>query len=274
MKLNKSFTTVFDPALKEHGFKRKGVLYYRINGEILQGITIKLINPYHICVGFIPYWMYNILWNFHRGSSIDKCGWAEDNSYLFGDYYRQDDKSAPNKLNSYLDLVINKLIPLLDSISSIDDYLSVKEYYLDLGSRLTSPIIPQYALLQKALNDHSFAESDRILQKVIDYSIAREIKDDEESEEIYDILRERYDYGTLDTLPHLVKPYLQKVEELKQSEEEYATELKKLDRMMELHYAKYVAIREKEDFDAIEALYNENLAKMKDEIKIKLKIDL
>lgn len=41
------------------------------------------------------------------------------------------------------------------------------------------------------------------------------------------------------------------VEQLKQSEEEYAKELKKLDRMMKFHYAKYVAIREKEDFDAM-----------------------
>lgn len=273
MKLNKCFTTVFDSALKEHGFKRKGVLYYRINGEILQGITIKLINPYAICVGFVPYWMYNLPWDLHRGGSIDKCDWAEDFPYLFGEYYRQDDDKALEKMQSFLDPVINKLIPLLDKIISIDDYLSIKEYCLDPGSRLTRPIIPQYALLQKALNDHSFAESDRILQKVIDYSIAQEIED-EASEENYDILRERYYSGALDTLPHLVKPYLQMVEQLKQSEEEYAKELKKLDRMMEFHYAKYVAIREKEDFDAIEALYNENLAKMKEEIKIKLKIDL
>ena len=274
MKLNKCFTIVFDPALKEHGFKRKGVLYYRVNGDILQGITIKLTNPYAICVGFVPYWMYNLPWDLQRGGSIDECDWAEDFPYLSGDYYRQDDDKALEKMQSFLDPVINKLIPLLDKIISIDDYLSIKEYCLDPGSRLTRPIIPQYALLQKALNDHSFAESDRILQKVIDYSIAEGIQDNEESEEIYGILRERYEGGALDTLPHLLKPYLQKVEELKQSKEEYAAKLKKLDRMMEFHYAKYIEIREKEDFDAIKALYNENLAKMKEEIKIKLKMDL
>ena len=274
MKLNKCFTTVFDSTLKEHGFKRKGVLYYRINGEVLQGITIKMTNPYSICCAFLPYWMYDILWDFHRGFPIDKCEWAEALNYLSGEYYRQDDENAIEYMQSLLAPVRDSLIPLLDKISNIDDYLRVKEYYLDPGSRLTSPIIPQYALLQKALNDHSFAESDRIIQKVIDYSIAREIKDDKESEEIYDILRKRYDNGALDTLPHLVKPYLQKVQELKQSEEEYAKELKKLDRMMEFHYAKYIAIREKEDFDAIAVLYAENNEKMKKDIKEKLKIEL
>lgn len=273
MKLNKCFTTVFDSALKERGFKRKGVLYYRINGEILQGITIKLINPYHICVGYIPYWMYDIARHFSRGCPLERNYWAEEFDYLDGDYYRQDDDQALEKMQSLLDPVINKLIPLLDKISSQDDYLRAKEYYLDLGSRLARPIIPEYALLQKALNDRSFAESDRILQKAIDYCIARELSRYDTREE-RQILIKRYDDSELDTFPDALKPYLQMVERLKQSEEEYAKELKKLDRMMEVHYANYIAIREKEDFDAIEALYNENLAKMKEEIKIKLKIDL
>ena len=86
MKLNKCFTTVFDSALKERGFKRKGVLYYRINGEILQGITIKLINPYHICVGYIPYWMYDIARHFSRGCPLERNYWAEEFDYLDGDY--------------------------------------------------------------------------------------------------------------------------------------------------------------------------------------------
>ena len=176
-------------------------------------------------------------------------------------------------MQSLLDPVINKLIPLLDKISSQDDYLRAKEYYLDLGSRLARPIIPEYALLQKALNDRSFAESDRILQKAIDYCIAQELSLYDTREE-RQILIQRYRDSELDTFPDALKPYLQMVERLKQSEEEYAKELKKLDRMMEVHYANYIAIREKEDFDAIETLYNENLAKMKEEIKIKLKIDL
>ena len=198
---------------------------------------------------------------------------AEEFDYLDGDYYRQDDDQALEKMQSLLDPVINKLIPLLDKISSQDDYLRAKEYYLDLGSRLARPIIPEYALLQKALNDRSFAESDRILQKAIDYCIARELSRYDTREE-RQILIKRYDDSELDTFPDALKPYLQMVERLKQSEEEYAKELKKLDRMMEVHYANYIAIREKEDFDAIETLYNENLAKMKEEIKIKLKIDL
>ena len=94
MKLNKCFTTVFDSTLKSHGFKRKGVLYYRINGEVLQGITVKMTNPYSICCAFLPYWMYDILWDFHRGFPIDKCEWAEELNYLPGEYYRQDDENA------------------------------------------------------------------------------------------------------------------------------------------------------------------------------------
>ncbi len=274
MKLNKCFTTVFDSTLKEHGFKRKGVLYYRINGEVLQGITIKMTNPYSICCAFLPYWMYDILWNFHRGFPIDKCEWAEELNYLSGEYYRQDDENAIEYMQSLLAPVRDSLIPLLDKISSNDHYLRTKEYYLDPGSRLTSPIIPQYALMQKALEDHSFEESDRLLQKSKDYCIAFDLWDEEESEEESDFLRERYEGSYLDTLPHIIQPYLQKVEELKQSKEEYAAKLKGLDRMMEVHYKEYSAIREKEDFDAIAVLYAENNEKMKKDIKEKLKIEL
>ena len=274
MKLNKCFTTVFDSTLKEHGFKRKGVLYYRINGEVLQGITIKMTNPYSICCAFLPYWMYDILWNFHRGASIDKSLWAEAFDYLSGEYYRQDDENAIEYMQSLLAPVRDSLIPLLDKISSNDHYLRTKEYYLDPGSRLTSPIIPQYALMQKALEDHSFEESDRLLQKSKDYCIAFDLWDEEESEEESDFLRERYEGSYLDTLPHIIQPYLQKVEELKQSEDEYAAKLKGLDRMMEVHYKEYSAIREKEDFDAIAVLYAENNEKMKKDIKEKLKIEL
>lgn len=274
MKLNKCFTTVFDSTLKSHGFKRKGVLYYRINGEVLQGITVKMTNPYSICCAFLPYWMYDILWDFHRGFPIDKCEWAEELNYLPGEYYRQDDEKAIDYMQSLLAPVRDSLIPLLDKISSNDDYLRAKEYYLDPGSRLTSPIIPQYALMQKALEDHSFAESDRLLQKIVDYNLARNNWINNQTDEESKLLRDRYRSSSLDTLPQLILPYLKKVEELKQSEDEYAAKLKGLDRMMEVHYKEYSAIREKEDFDAIATLYAANNEKMKEEIKAKLKIEL
>ena len=274
MKLNKCFTTVFDSTLKSHGFKRKGVLYYRINGEVLQGITVKMTNPYSICCAFLPYWMYDILWDFHRGFPIDKCEWAEELNYLSGEYYRQDDENAIEYMQSLLAPVRDSLIPLLNKISSNDHYLRTKEYYLDPGSRLTSPIIPQYALMQKALEDHSFAESDRLLQKIVDYNLARNNWINNQTDEESKLLRDRYRSSSLDTLPQLILPYLKKVEEIKKYEEDYAIQFNKLDRMMEVHYKEYIAIREKEDFDAIATLYAANNEKMKEEIKAKLKIEL
>ena len=274
MKLNKCFTTVFDSALKEHGFKRKGVLYYRINGEILQGITIKTTNPYSICIGFIPYWMYDVYWNLHRGTSIDKSTWAEEIDCLSGNYYRQDDQNSVEYMQELSGRIEKDFIPLLNGIRTNDDYLRIKEYYLDPGARISSYIISQYALLQKALQEKSFEESDRLLQKIKDYSIAKDLLDEEDNEDNYELLSKRYYSSNLKTLPRLIKPYLDRVKELEHSGEEYDEMLGELNCMMELHYNKYIAIREKEDFDAIEALYNENLAKMKEEIKIKLKIDL
>ena len=55
MKLSKCFTTVFDGGMKAAGFSRKGVLYYRMKGTILQGVFLKATNPYSLCFAAFPY---------------------------------------------------------------------------------------------------------------------------------------------------------------------------------------------------------------------------
>lgn len=75
MRMNKCFTTVFDEPLKERGFKRKGILYYRMNGDILQGITILLTNPYELTFSYIPYWAYGT--DDRYKYSLSSSHWAE-----------------------------------------------------------------------------------------------------------------------------------------------------------------------------------------------------
>ena len=48
MKLSQCFIQTFQNILLSYGFKRKGVLFYRIHGDILQGIKLKQTNPYSI----------------------------------------------------------------------------------------------------------------------------------------------------------------------------------------------------------------------------------
>ena len=125
MTLNKCFTTVFDPAMKELGFLRKGVLYYRMNGEILQGIVCKTTNPFDVCYAYFPYWAYG----FRRERYDLKSGyWAEIGQDFTGGYCKKnDDEENLKKMQTCLQFVCDTIVPELNNISDTVQYLRVLE---------------------------------------------------------------------------------------------------------------------------------------------------
>lgn len=82
--INEIFYSIFDAPLKEHGFRRKDVLYYRLNGNILQGIVlVRLQSDYMIRYNMFPYWVYGSD-TFHREKTfarevkaLQTGAWAE-----------------------------------------------------------------------------------------------------------------------------------------------------------------------------------------------------
>ena len=124
MKMTKLFTTVFDEELKSHGFKRKAKLYYRINGDILQGVVIKTINPYTIHFYSAPYWMENIQ---SKSSPLHKGYWAENGLCISpgsGAYYREENEQLNfDYMNICLALAKDHIFPVLYKMNNIDSYI-------------------------------------------------------------------------------------------------------------------------------------------------------
>ncbi len=123
MKMSKLFTTIFDEELKSRGFKRKAKLYYRLNGDILQGVVIKAINPYSIHFYSAPYWMENIqveLFPLYKGY------WAENGVSIspWCAYYREENEQFNiDIMNICFTLAKNYVLPFLDQINDLDSYI-------------------------------------------------------------------------------------------------------------------------------------------------------
>lgn len=123
MKMTKLFTTVFDEELKARGFKRKARLYYRLNGDILQGIVIKPINPYSIHFYAAPYWMDDY---YFREFPIYQGYWAENGGGVDASfaYYREENEQFNlDIMNICFTLVKDYALPVLDRINNLDSYI-------------------------------------------------------------------------------------------------------------------------------------------------------
>ena len=124
MKMNKCFTSIFDPFMKQAGFARAGSLYYRMNGNLLQGVRLETTNPYHISFSSFPYWLYHKR-NIFPEPNIRKGGWTQTGGMILSmDTYYDINKPIQNDIimHKTLDLFQNTVIPYFDSICNEYDY--------------------------------------------------------------------------------------------------------------------------------------------------------
>lgn len=126
MKMTKLFITVFDEELRSRGFKRKAKLYYRLNGDILQGVVIKTINPYNIHFYSAPYWMENIQAEL---SPLHKGYWAESGFCIAPEvdaYYREENEQFNlDYMNACFTLAKEHILPVLDRMNDLDSYIEL-----------------------------------------------------------------------------------------------------------------------------------------------------
>lgn len=125
MKMSKLFTTVFNEELKTRGFKKKGKLYYRLNGDILQGVVIKPINPYCIHFYAAPYWIENIqveLSPLYKGYWAESRGWSLSPGIT--SYYREENEQLNSDyMNMCFSLAKEHILPVLDKVNSLDSFI-------------------------------------------------------------------------------------------------------------------------------------------------------
>ena len=124
MTLHKIYTTFFDEEMKSRGFKRKGKLYYRLCGEILQGVVLKAINPYTIHFFFTPYWMENII--METNPKLSKGYWAEQGLEVSpgsSSYFKPENVELNcDFMSACFDVAKKHILPVMDKVNSLEAY--------------------------------------------------------------------------------------------------------------------------------------------------------
>lgn len=128
----KLFTSVFDDEMKSRGFQRKGHLYYRLVGEIMQGVVLKATNPYMICYHAFPIWSLPAIRYPFEPFIENKGYWAEWGmsiwpEYLYGGYYRKERVELNLEVMEHcLQVTKDFFLPILDKVTDIDSYIQYR----------------------------------------------------------------------------------------------------------------------------------------------------
>jgi len=178
MNYRKCYAKQFDEPLKAHGFRRKGVVFYRLNNDILQSIALKNINPYFIHIGFYPYWMHNLIHD-PFAQRLDKHYWAEGGALRISGSYHTSEEEASAEMEICMQKICD-IIPYLDGICDEDSYLKAVMdwnalpplnengdiiFSMDFTGEIKGLLYPdQYSLLWKACREGSYAGAMEILR--------------------------------------------------------------------------------------------------------------
>ena len=133
MKMNQCFTSFFQQTMKEEGFKKVGLLYYRVQGVMLQGVLLKTCNPFQICFSNFPYWLYPKR-NFNVSSDFKKGCWTQGGGFMYGFYYNpQTPEENEHSMQETLCLFKDTVLPYFNSIKNEEEYfLSIMDRSPDL----------------------------------------------------------------------------------------------------------------------------------------------
>lgn len=121
MTLNKCFTDTFNEPLKQAGFAKTGLLYYRVHGSMLQGVFLNTCNPFQICFASFPYWIYDV--RKMSTPDIKKGWWTQLGGSMPGFYYNP---KTPEKNQEAMKNVLNwfthTVLVYLDGMRTERDY--------------------------------------------------------------------------------------------------------------------------------------------------------
>lgn len=156
--ISKIYTSIFDEPLSARGFKRNGVLYYRLNGNILQGITLVKTSPYKVRFNMFPYWAYDIR-TLGEPSVKSLClgGWAEGALKDFDGIYFKCEDPAP-AIQNLTDILNCFLKTEMETLEYVRDEMSYFSALFGAGKWFTIPqkVVLRIAYLQ---NDFAIAET-------------------------------------------------------------------------------------------------------------------
>ncbi len=179
MKINmidECFINIFDEEMTKCGFLRKGNVYYKLNGEILQGVSIKSNISIHVYFSFYPYWMHFMV-NNEKFSSFASNKWTFKYPIMPGTMEAPGYCDSEAVIRDQFEIFRQRVLPLLDIIHDNESFIRVHKMtshenellFYERDQKLVGfgPFIPEYSLLMKAWTEQSFDGAQKDMQDFI-----------------------------------------------------------------------------------------------------------
>ena len=258
MKLKKCFVEVFDAPLKEHGFKRKDALFYRMNGNVLQGIYLKSMyggREYEIYFSYFPYWVYNFVGSipvrFQNLVKISKGYWAENGCHIPAPSYdEENDIGSLSDMEVCLKAILEEALPHMDKIVDEETCLNAE---FDAKFRK----IPYYS--PSLHPEDPFVEA-----HPVGFVIPKEQL----------LLWLAYKDGSFSRTNELLEKHLERVEEWNELGKAHGNSPVNIDRYLHLHFQNYIDNRNENDLLWIKQVYDRESLIMRERLQKELKLIL
>jgi hypothetical protein len=125
MKAKDLFLQYFKEDLAGHGFRRKGKFFFRMNGEILQGIGVDAVPfRYYVRYSQFPFWCYRLL---YKDLPLSKGYWLNDGDYPAMSFFSnaKPEKNIPEMEFNHK-AYQTEIFPLLDATVDEKTYIEAK----------------------------------------------------------------------------------------------------------------------------------------------------
>lgn len=123
MTIRQLFREVFRETLAEHGFGYKYNYFYRLNGEMLQGVTVVPLSGggYFLRVACYPYWMHDLINKTKLKNTFKKPYWAEQFDVENGElsFFSQESSGNCVMMERQLQGFVANVLPALDAICDV-----------------------------------------------------------------------------------------------------------------------------------------------------------
>ena len=130
MTIRQLFRKVFQETLTEQGFKYKNNYFYRLNGEMIQGVTVHIATGgggYSIRLACYPYWMHNAINVSDRIRDLKKPYWVEQCEPSVGVICAllDDEQESVRLMKGELDYFADRSLPYLNRIKDKESMVQV-----------------------------------------------------------------------------------------------------------------------------------------------------
>ncbi len=178
----KAFRAVFEAQLKEYGFRRKGKVFYRFRGNIIEAVSTKGTISGGTIFAYYPYWLHYIK-NGDYNANLKRNYWVEESEIMYEPFQigNRTYEWQEEKFKVHFEEFNSKVMPILDKVCDLESFIESRIFVRENRDSLRksedgvwlgiNDLINQHVLLLKAYNDGSYDNVRRIFNEMLEYRV-------------------------------------------------------------------------------------------------------